>query len=184
MQNKQSENASEKANLVWGSIVNHLIFGMGVPILVVLLGKRVDKKTGWRKILPTPWNIVLAIPLAFTGAFFRGWSDYYLMNVGKGHAFSSPEHGLPAPTNMVTEGPYRLCRNPMMSGTFMINFSSSLGFNSPGSLFLASPLYMLIDNLLVRRKEEPYLEEKFGEAFTDYMREVPRFLPRLRRQGN
>jgi len=78
-------------------------------------------------------------------------------------------------TALVTRGPYRFTRNPMYLAFALVGFALALYF---GSLWVAigNVLAMLCVDRLVIAKEEPYLEEKFGDAYLDYKKRVRRWL--------
>jgi protein-S-isoprenylcysteine O-methyltransferase Ste14 len=82
------------------------------------------------------------------------------------------------PRTMVTVGPYRHCRNPMITSIFTMLLGEAVALRSPwigGWLlfFVAGQfVYILID-------EEPLLRKRFGEEYLDYCQHVPRWIPRL-----
>ena len=76
------------------------------------------------------------------------------------------------------DGPYSLCRNPLY-------FFSLIGISGAGlalqsvMLFAVAVAGFLIYYHFVIRAEERRLLTLFGDAFTAYCREVPRFWPRI-----
>ena len=80
---------------------------------------------------------------------------------------------------LTTEGPYSLCRNPLY-------FCSALGALGIGfcTETLAFPLLFAAIFALyypgIIRREEARLQELFGEAYAQYRRRTPRFLPSLK----
>jgi protein-S-isoprenylcysteine O-methyltransferase Ste14 len=91
-------------------------------------------------------------------------------------------HGSLAPWNppseMVVVGPYRYCRNPMISGIYAMLFGEALALRSPsiGAWSLAFVVGMTSHIVF---QEEPLLRQRFGEPYDRYCRSVPRWLPRL-----
>ena len=80
-------------------------------------------------------------------------------------------------TLLARDGPYRLTRNPLYFGSFLL----ALGFGimsgeawAAGTLILAS---VLVFPPMIR-SEEALLRSRFGSEFEDFSAEVPRFLPR------
>jgi protein-S-isoprenylcysteine O-methyltransferase Ste14 len=55
----------------------------------------------------------------------------------------------------------------------------ALWYRSTFGLVLAAGLFVLFHAVVVY-VEEPGLEKRFGESYRQYMRNVPRWLPRLR----
>jgi protein-S-isoprenylcysteine O-methyltransferase Ste14 len=78
-------------------------------------------------------------------------------------------------TALVTDGPYRITRNPMYVGMACLYVAIAVGFSLIWALFLL-PLVLIAVDRLVIAKEEPYLERLFGEPYLDYKRRVRRWL--------
>jgi len=80
---------------------------------------------------------------------------------------------------LAVNGPYRLVRNPMYIARFLLVAGLILMTGHPWLLAILAPLYYLYMVNRVRR-EEPVLAGVFGADYSDYCRDVPRFLPRAR----
>jgi protein-S-isoprenylcysteine O-methyltransferase Ste14 len=83
------------------------------------------------------------------------------------------------PRALVVRGPYRYVRNPMISGVVFVLFGEGLVLLSRPHLVWAVT-FLGINALYVPLLEEPLLEQRFGEAYREYCRHVPRLFPRLR----
>jgi len=83
------------------------------------------------------------------------------------------------PRELVVRGPYRFVRNPMISGVVLILFAESLVMLSTALLYWAA-LFLAINLVHIPLIEEPRLRQRFGHAYLEYCRHVPRLLPRLR----
>lgn len=83
---------------------------------------------------------------------------------------------------MVAAGPYRFVRNPMITGVALILAGEALLWES-GAVAIWAGLFILINHLYFILVEEPGLETRFGEPYRIYKANVPRWLPRLRRQA-
>jgi protein-S-isoprenylcysteine O-methyltransferase Ste14 len=106
-----------------------------------------------------------------------------MVRIGKGHPFSQPDLNMqPSPSKLVTTGPFALCRNPQSFAGLLVFVSLALFFNSVGLLFTVFPAAAGLWHMLVRYSEEPGLKRKFGEEYTDYAAEVPRYIPSIRRR--
>ena len=80
---------------------------------------------------------------------------------------------------IITSGPYSTVRNPL----YLFSFIGVVGMGlvSENLLVLVlAPLFFLLHYRFVVRSEERYLLTKFGEVYADYLKRVPRFIPRLR----
>jgi protein-S-isoprenylcysteine O-methyltransferase Ste14 len=76
---------------------------------------------------------------------------------------------------IVTDGPYRLTRNPGYLGMTLTYAGIALVSKSPWVLVPLPAAIAVIDRGVIAR-EERYLERKFGAAYTDYQRRVRRWL--------
>jgi protein-S-isoprenylcysteine O-methyltransferase Ste14 len=90
-----------------------------------------------------------------------------------------------ARTRLVTTGPFRLVRNPIMTCTGVTAIGLALMVpNLVSALMLAAILTAI--NVQVRLAEEPYLERVHGDAYRRYAAATGRFIPglgRLRRSA-
>lgn len=91
--------------------------------------------------------------------------------------------GTPAPFDppraLVVAGPYRFVRNPMYIGAGTALIGAALFYQS---LALAgyALVFLLITHLFVLLYEEPHLRRVFGSSYEDYLRNVPRWIPKWR----
>lgn len=76
---------------------------------------------------------------------------------------------------LLTGGAYRLSRNPMYTGLAIAYLGLALLFGSWWPLALW-PLVIVAVRHLVIRREEQYLAQRFGQAYTDYQSRVRRWL--------
>ncbi len=76
---------------------------------------------------------------------------------------------------LLTNGAYRLSRNPMYAGLAIAYLGLALLFDSwwPVALW---PFVILAVHHLVIRREEQYLTHRFGQTYTDYQTRVRRWL--------
>lgn len=78
-------------------------------------------------------------------------------------------------TALLTNGPFRLSRNPMYLGMVVQYVGLALLFNSLWALALL-PLALVVVHFTVIKREERYLEQKFGEEYQDYKARVRRWI--------
>ncbi len=111
------------------------------------------------------------------GLVFAAWSNIYLNMVGKGgpvDAFNiaiSPRSGV-----LLTSGPYRYTRNPMVFGAVCLYTSFSVWLNSPACL-LAVAGFLLLLTVYVKIFEEPRLLRDFGKEYEEYRKRVSMIFP-------
>jgi protein-S-isoprenylcysteine O-methyltransferase Ste14 len=78
-------------------------------------------------------------------------------------------------TALVVDGIYRRTRNPLYLGTTLIYLGLSVAAGSLWAIGLLVPLLWVI-NVGVVKREERYLERKFGDAYRDYKARVRRWI--------
>jgi protein-S-isoprenylcysteine O-methyltransferase Ste14 len=75
---------------------------------------------------------------------------------------------------LITRGPYRFTRNPQYIGDSLNALGYMLLTNS-WMVWIIGSLGVIL-NWMAPLTEEPWLEERFGEAYRDYKRRVPRWI--------
>jgi protein-S-isoprenylcysteine O-methyltransferase Ste14 len=77
---------------------------------------------------------------------------------------------------LITEGAYRLVRNPMYAGFIVFIVPGiSLLLNNPW-IILSSIVMMLVFKMSIH-KEEQYLKQQFGTTYEDYKSKVKQIIP-------
>lgn len=153
-----------------GYLLGLIIFIIGVPFLMYLA-------SGWPNLSQVgliQW-IMLSI-MSIVGIGLSIWSIAYMKNVGKGNPFDAFNHEVaPRTSFLMTEGPYGICRNPMLLGVFIYHIGVLIALLSFGALVVFI-LEAIIMNVQVR-KEEQRLKKDFGDEYLRYMKCSYRFLP-------
>ena len=85
--------------------------------------------------------------------------------------------------DLVTEGVYRLCRNPMYVGNLLIVAGLAVASNSLTCLLVVIAAVRVCRIIAIVAAEEAFLRNKFGAAYDQYAADVPRWLPRLSAPG-
>jgi protein-S-isoprenylcysteine O-methyltransferase Ste14 len=75
---------------------------------------------------------------------------------------------------LATSGIYAWLRNPMYVGLGLLTAGFGIALASDWTLVLLLPAAILLHRYVVLR-EESYLEEKFGDAYRQYKKRVPRY---------
>lgn len=152
------------------------VFG-GFIALFVLAGILVDSLLTLPKLLPESARLPLAIPTMATGLGFTAWSAFHFLRA----------RGTPVPFNppprLVTSGPYRLSRNPMLTGVFLFFLGLGFAVDSVSLVLVFVPLFILVNVWELKAIEEPELVMRLGDEYVEYRRRTPMFIPRIRR-GN
>jgi protein-S-isoprenylcysteine O-methyltransferase Ste14 len=96
--------------------------------------------------------------------------------------FAITGEGTPAPIDpprtLVTRGFYRLVRNPMYLSVLSVLIGEAMLFGSATLLAFGMALAVVF-HLFVVLVEEPGLRARFGTAYEEYCRRVPRWVPRV-----
>ena len=153
--------------------VGVVIFGV-FTALFVILALVLDR---WFS-LPWPFSKDLSgftsLSLIVVGVVVTVWSAFHFLKV----------KGTPVPFNpppkLVTTGPYRFVRNPMLSGVFLLLFGIGFACKSLSLIVLFIPLYILANVWELKKIEEPELVERLGDDYVIYRQQTPMFIPRVR----
>jgi len=78
-------------------------------------------------------------------------------------------------TALVTSGPYRFSRNPIYLATTLLYIGAALSFRIITALVIV-PFALILLEFGVIRREERYLERKFGDQYRDYRSHVRRWI--------
>ena len=80
---------------------------------------------------------------------------------------------------LVIVGPYRYCRNPMITGVLFTLVGEGLFLLSTNILLWAASFFM-INTVYFIFSEEPGLKNRFGDEYGAYKKQVPRWIPKTR----
>ena len=118
---------------------------------------------------------VLALDLWGVPLLILGYAQYRLVgNFRTAHGGGGPGIDHP-PTRIVTEGPYRLTRNPMYLGHLIFMLGLALTLHSYVALVLLAARAIWFHRRVVA--DESRLTARFGAEYTEYMRRVKRWVP-------
>ena len=155
-----------------GYVLGLVIFIIGIPFVMYLA----SGSSSLVQISLIQW--ILLILLAIFGIGLSVWSIVYMKNVGKGNPFDAFNHEVaPRTSSLMIDGPYGICRNPMLLGVFIYHVGVLFALLSFGALIVFI-IEVLIMNIQVK-KEEQRLKRDFGKQYEDYMKRVNRFLPKF-----
>jgi protein-S-isoprenylcysteine O-methyltransferase Ste14 len=150
------------------------IFGV-FTALFVIAALWIDQLLNLPGLLPEGARLPVAMPLMAVGVAVTAWSGFYFLKV----------KGTPVPFNpppeVVTTGPYRYARNPMLSGVFLFLFGLGFAAASFSLVLFFTPLFILTNVWELREIEEPELVKRFGDTYIEYQRRTPMFIPGLGR---
>jgi protein-S-isoprenylcysteine O-methyltransferase Ste14 len=119
----------------------------------------------------SPAVIVAAIVVAAAGVVLRVWGTAYL-GTGTVH------HGQMQAGAVLADGPFRFVRNPLYLGSWFMVAAMAFLMPATGALFAVVLETAFLLRLILG--EEAFLTSQLGEPYLEYLRAVPRLLPRLR----
>jgi len=120
----------------------------------------------------------LAFPLWFIGTLIIIWCSVDMVHKGRG----TPAHFDP-PKRLIIRGLYRYVRNPIYLGALLIQLGYIISFAS-GVMISYFLFFLLCYHILIVFVEEPILKNTFGAEYDEYSKNVPRWIPKLRRMNS
>ena len=158
----------DKLKETFGYALGFVLFVVLIPVIMWLCSKM--PAFSW----PHPFLIGIAIFCVIDGLVLSIWAIVYMRRVGDGNPMDAFGHEVaPRTQHLMTDGPYRLNRNPMLTGTLtylagIIVWLWTWQALVVWVLFFAIMLVQVIS-------EERRLRRDFGEEYEDYCRRTRRF---------
>ena len=154
---------------ILGYFLGFAIFIAGIPALMWYV-------SGMLLLADIPVaRLYLAVIICLAGLSLSVWSIVYMKRVGKGNPFDAMGHEVaPRTKHLMTDGPYRWSRNPMLSGTYLYYIGVLIALCNWWALlvFVAVAAGMVLQV----RSEEKRLEADFGQEYLDYKQRTGRFI--------
>lgn len=146
-----------------------------LPFLVAGVGPRLDRRIGLPPLRMGRLVRIAGGLLTALGFSLGSWSVVVQLTQGRG----TPLPVMPT-QELLTEGPFRYCRNPMTLGTILAYLGIAVAARTiAGAVLVLSFAASLL--VYLKRLEEAELAVRFGEAYLAYKRETPFIIPRLPR---
>jgi protein-S-isoprenylcysteine O-methyltransferase Ste14 len=120
---------------------------------------------------------IISALLLITGFTFIIWSNLTLYFKGKGGPADVLGMAIsPRTTKLVTRGPYRYSRNPMVFGAMMIYMAMVMYMNSIIGLIVFM-VCIILSVFYLKRSEERRLLKDFGQEYQEYRKKVAMIIP-------
>jgi len=107
------------------------------------------------------------------GIFMVLWVSTAFVRKGQGTPIP-----IDPPTRLIIQGLYRYVRNPMYVGAILIVLGEVIYFHFGWLLLYAVGLWTILHTALIIF-EEPQLRHRFGVEYEQYLRTVPRWIPKF-----
>jgi protein-S-isoprenylcysteine O-methyltransferase Ste14 len=144
-----------------GFLLVHNVIPWGLSLL--------SARYGWIEGTPGTWNLFSLI-LIGAGITCVVWTmALHFVRTAPRVAFER------TPSYLLSRGPYRVTRNPMFLGELALWLGWALFYGSVATFIAALVFWGLMSFIAVPR-EERELEARFGDAYREYKRSVPRWL--------
>ena len=140
------------------------LFALYIPLALLRVGPRIETGT----------ISFLAIPLWLIGSLMILRSFWDFTFKGRGTPVPSDP-----PKELVITGFYRYVRNPIYVGVLLIFLGHFLWFGYWALLIYTVFAFIGVHSFVVLY-EEPTLKRKFGTSYEDYLKRVPRWIPKFR----
>ncbi|WP_407427085.1 methyltransferase family protein [Arcticibacter sp.] len=114
------------------------------------------------------WPIVLGLIITVSGQLIRG------LTIGLAYIVRGGQNKKVYADNLVTEGVFRHCRNPLYVGNILMLLGVGILSNSALFVGLFMPVFLFIYQAIVLA-EENFLRNKFGKDFEMYCDRVDRW---------
>lgn len=138
-----------------------------IPYLILYISK-------FQYNIPNIIQIIFGIILFIFGLFLAIWTMILFNTIGKGTLapWAAPKH-------LVVEGPFKIVRNPMITGVLNILTAEALILNSI-NLFYWMIIFFIINCIYFKLFEEKQLERNFGQEYLEYKKKVPMWIPKFK----
>lgn len=122
------------------------------------------------------WPLTIGLIVTITGQLIRG------ATIGLAYIIRGGKDGKVYAEELVTNGIFHHCRNPLYVGNILMLTGVGILSNSLLYLLLFIPFFLFVYQAIVLA-EEKFLAGKFGSAYTAYCKKVNRWIPDLRGIG-
>jgi len=153
------------------------LFLVAIPLTTWCVGKWLDGVLGLPVFPPVPFNLVVGAAVILCAVVLCWGSMYQLYRGGRGFPWGDVDDAAQS-TELVTTGLYRYTRNPMVLGFLLL--LSGIGWvgQSITAMFIIPAIAFVLLWVWLKRREEPKLEQRFGDAYRAYKATTPLILPR------
>ena len=161
-------------------LMSYIMIFVFMPVITYIAGRRVDSVLGLERYPPFPWNLYIGVAVFIFGLGVGLRSTRLLYSRGGGLPWGEVVEDART-SRLVTSGVYAYTRNPMVLGYSLLPLAMGLLLQSPGMALSITPLVLLLNVAIVKLREEPDLERRFGDEYRRYSEKTPFLVPAPRR---
>jgi len=162
---------------------------LGFTVFIVLIPLGFIKLSNLDYLFPSsvlissdPLRYIVSSLFLLAGIYFALWSNIFLLKIGKGGPVDAFGVSVsPQTKKLVTTGPYRYCRNPMVFGALSIYTAVVFYLNSIIGLICLVVFLIGAINYL-KLSEEKRLLRDFGDEYVEYKKRVSMIFPLKRKK--
>lgn len=119
------------------------------------------------------WSLIAGFIVAGIGEYIRLWGVSWAGS-------ETRTTGGVGGTYLVISGPFSYVRNPLYLGNILMYTGIGImSFAIFPYLQIAGLIFFSIQYHFIVKEEEGYLRKTFGQEYSDYTKNVPRFIPRV-----
>ncbi len=160
------------------------MFGIVIPNGLIELAAWDHSITHLSLIDSETLRIIISLPVFLIGISFAIWSNVFLVRIGEGGPAEAFNIAIsPKTKKLVTTGPYRYSRNPMMFGAFSVYTAIGIFLNSLFCL-IAILIFLFPATIFLKRSEEKRLLRDFGDEYREYRKRVSMYFPVKRKRDH
>ena len=154
----------------WKSIANIPLFAGDLLLLVLIVFQLLNPDLGK---MPMPQSIeaqlsLAGLVLAVLGSIFASWARIYMGSTWR------TAWDVRGQNKLVTGGPWKFCRHPIYAGSWLFGVGFELAL---GNWLVFGAIALLIVIVKIAKKEEAYLESRFGAQWRQYAKNTPDIIP-------
>jgi protein-S-isoprenylcysteine O-methyltransferase Ste14 len=119
------------------------------------------------------WSLIVGFTIALFGELIRLWGVSWAGS-------ETRTTGTVGGAFLVVSGPFAYVRNPLYVGNILMYLGLGvMSFALFPYLQIVALLFFISQYYLIIKEEEEYLKITYGKSYNEYVKNVPRFIPRL-----
>ena len=119
------------------------------------------------------WSLIIGFVIALAGEFIRFWGVSWAGS-------ETRTTGSVGGTFLIVSGPFAYVRNPLYVGNILLYFGLGImSFAIFPYLQIVAIIFFFVQYHFIVKEEEGYLEKAYGKDYEAYVKNVPRFFPKL-----